>query len=549
MSSSTQFKTIRPIAATSIRGIVFWADHLLAIDSKSGYLLRVDPWTNSTSILNSNYWDKYVGSNDIAYEDEVIWFTNGDTVYYHSLTQEQFTPSIFVTLPYLINGIAIWESTVYITCQKTGYIYVYDKETKKEITRFRTPGIGTENITIKDEEIWLCDDLEQTVYCLDKATGQLLFSVLTPFQNPTGLAFYRNLSTDEEILYVSYSFSEPYVRDNPNVDPNFELSYRTSSFVHPLYFHYDSEKKYARSNGFLVEMRYVEELEPLDPFTLEQVEWHIALPAETDRQKLKHVEYIGIPFSETILNGQRIAVFKFDKLDQNTRYIFGWRAILEVWSIKYRITPRDCERLPALSPEYTKQYLVDNDNLSMDSELIQKAAIESVGRETNLLRKIHSIRNYVYDRLSYEIKPHIDTPEIALRRGLGSCGEYLGVLLALSRLNGIASRTVGRYKCPDQPFLRGLPLEPQFNHVWMEFYIPGIGWLPVESNPDDIVDGGPYPNRFFMGLAWYHAEMAKDIPFERIFSKGSPVDKTVLSIGNLAINHVSFTVLEELRPD
>jgi transglutaminase-like putative cysteine protease len=548
MKSSNTFKTIRPFVANAIHGIVFKDNFLLAIDSASGYLLKVDPQTNNTSILNPNSCDKFIDTTGIAYDNELLWYTNGNSVYFYSLNQLNFQPSLFVSLNYPANGIAIWESTVYVTCQKTGYIYVFEKKTAREITRFRVPGIGIENITVREEELWLTDTLEQTVYCLERATGQIIFSVLTPFQSPSGLAFSLNSETDEEILYVSYSFSEPYVRDNPNIDPNFELSYRTNTFIHPLYFKYNVEAKYAISNGFLVEMCYTEELEPLDPFELGQVEWHIALPAQTDRQKIVEVEYIGIPFTEEIKKGQRIAVFKFDQLTEKSRFIFGWRALLEVWSIKYAITPKECEKLPIISTEYREGYLADNDNLSMDSEIIKKAAIQSIGNETNFLRKIHSIRNYVYDCLSYEIKPHIDTPEIALTRGLGSCGEYLGVLLALSRLNNIACRTVGRYKCPQYPFLKNIPLEPQYNHVWMEFFLPNYGWLPMESNPDDIEDGGPYPNRFFMGLAWYHAEMAKDVPFERLFSKGLPVDKTAISIGNLALNHVQFTILKELKP-
>jgi transglutaminase-like putative cysteine protease len=201
-----------------------------------------------------------------------------------------------------------------------------------------------------------------------------------------------------------------------------------------------------------------------------------------------------------------------------------------------------------LPPGFDERYLSDNDDLAMDTEIIQRAAEEAIGRETNLLRKVYSIRNYVYDRLSYGIKPHIDTPDIALRRGVGSCGEYVGLLLALCRLNGIACRTVGRYKCPPRPLERGLPLEPDYNHVWMEFYLPGIGWVPMESNPDDVSEGGPYPDRFFMGLAWYHTEIAKDIPFERLMSEGEPIPKTRLSIGDLAINHVQFIVLDELEP-
>jgi transglutaminase-like putative cysteine protease len=82
----------------------------------------------------------------------------------------------------------------------------------------------------------------------------------------------------------------------------------------------------------------------------------------------------------------------------------------------------------------------------------------------------------------------------------------------------------------------------------MEFYVPGVGWLPMESNPDDTVEGGPYPTRFFMGLAWYHMEIGKGITFESLKSEGAAVNKENVSIGELAINHVSFKILEELQP-
>jgi transglutaminase-like putative cysteine protease len=377
----------------------------------------------------------------------------------------------------------------------------------------------------------------------------VIFSVLTPFECPTGLAFYNDPQTGKETLYVSYVLQEVCIRDNPNADPNHELHYRPRTFIHPLYFHYDPDKKFALSNGYLVEMTYVEELEPLDPITLKNVEWRIALPAETNRQKIRSVEAIGMPFTEIDENGHKIAVFKFDELTIDTRAVFGWKVVMEVWSIKYRILPKDCEKIDPLPRGFAERYLVDNDNLAMDSDIIIRAAAEAIGRETNLMRKMYSIRNYVYDRLSYGIKPHIDTPDLALKRGVGSCGEYVGVLLALARLNGIACRTVGRYKCPTHPLNRNIPMEPDFNHVWLEFYLPGFGWLPMESNPDDLNDGGPYPTRFFTGLAWYHAEMAKDVPFAILISEGIPVNKQKVSIGTLAINHVQFTILDELSPE
>jgi transglutaminase-like putative cysteine protease len=501
-----------------------------------------------TTILNSHHWSEFVGATGLALIDDTLWFTVRDSIYFCSLVKGDFTPELFTRLPFLVDGVTVYQSVVYVSSQKRGYIFVLSRETGKEITRFYAPGIGVENLTVKDEELWVTDTIEQTVYCLDRATGEIKYSVITPFESPTGLAFYYDPKTEQELLYVSYTFLEPSIRDNPNAEPQHELLYSQKTLIHPLYFQYYPEQKFSLSNGFLIELSYVEELAPLDQVSLKDVEWQIALPVETDRQKIKHIEAVGLPFTEEIQDGQKIAVFKFEQLTNQQRYIFGWKAVIEVWGIKYKITPRDCEKLPPLPKEFAERYLVDNDDLAMDTEIILRAAVEARGSETNLLRQVYSIRNYVYDRLSYGIKPHIDTPDIALKRGVGSCGEYLGILLALSRLNKIACRTVGRYKCPHFTFTKGIPLEPDYNHVWMEFYIPGFGWVPMESNPDDIFEGGPYPSRFFMGLAWYHAEMAKEIPFERLLSEGTPVTKTMVSIGDLAINHVKFTILEELQP-
>lgn len=539
-------RTIRPFGAAALSGIAHSDSSLIAIDSTQGYLLQIDLLTDNTTLLNPDHVEDFVDATGLALQGEKLWFTQGKSVYCCTLADP--TPQHFVSLPYSANGVAVWESTIYVSCQKTGKILIFSLETAKEITRLYAPGVGIENLTVKGEELWVTDTVEQTVYCLDRATGEIKFSVLTPFECPTGLAFHTNPTTGEDILYVSYAGEEPYIRDNPNANPNFELQFRDRTFIHPLYFHYDAEEKYALSNGYLIEMSYVEELSPLDEVELTDLEWRIALPTETHRQKIRKIEFVGIPFTEEIQDGQRVAVFKFDVLKPGERHLFGWKALLEVWSIKYHISPRDVEKLPELPPEFKNRYLADDDDLAMDTEIIRNAAIEAIGKETNLLRKIYKIRNYVYDKLSYGIKPHIDTPDVALERGVGSCGEYLGVLLALARLNGIACRTVGRYKCPPHPELLGVPLSPDFNHVWMEFYLPGFGWLPMESNPDDVFEGGPYPSRFFMGLAWYHAEIGKSITFESLRSQGEPVNKQNISIGDLAINHVRFKILKELIP-
>ena len=539
-------RTIRPIGSAALHGITCLGNQLLAIDKVKGHLLQIDPNTDNTTILNCHQVSDFIDVTGLAVWEDTLWCTRDNTVYYCQMGDYTLKP--FVTLPYDANGVAVWQSTVYVTSQKAGYILIFDRFSGRQITKFYAPGVGEENITVRGEELWVSDTIEQTVYCLDRATGKIQFSILTPFESPTGLTFYSE-SAAQNMLYVAYASEEAYIRDNPNLDPSYELTYRDRTFIHPLHYHHDPSKRYALSNGYLIEMSYVEELYPLEEVDLENLEWRIALPAETDRQKVRHVEPIGLPFTEEIQDGQRVAVFKFDRLETSDRHLFGWKAVLEVRGIKYRMTPKDVEKLAEIPPELQQRYLVDNDDLKMDSAIVLGAAKEAVGTETNLLRKMYSIRNYVYDQLSYGIKPYIDTPDVVLERGIGSCGEYVGVLLALTRLNGIACRTIGRYKCPQYAEHQRVPLQPDFNHVWLEFYLPGLDlWLPMESNPDDVVDQGPYPSRFFMGLAWYHIEIGKGISFETLTSTKGLITKEQIPIGDLAINHIRFSILEELPP-
>jgi transglutaminase-like putative cysteine protease len=536
-------RTIRPIGAYMLYGLASDGANLLAVDALQGYILRINPGNQDATVLNPQTHQEFTDATGLALQGDRLWFTREQGVYWCHLTD--FQPQLFVTLPYPADGLTVWQSTLYVSCQKAGYIYIYEAASGTLITRFSNPGVGTENLTVRDEELWVCDRIEQTVYCMDRATGDVQFSILTPFASPTGLTFHKDAQTGQEILYVSYVQEEAYVRDQPNSDPPYELAFRDRTFIHPLHFHYNPQKNCTLSNGYLVEMNYVEELSPLDEIEIDNLEWRIALPVNTPRQRVLQIEPVGMPFTEELHEGQPIAVFKFDKLRSNQGGLFGWRALLELRCIKYFLTPRQVENIPPLPVEFQSRYLVDNDDLAMDNPLIRAAAREAIGTETNLLRKILKIRNYVYDRLSYGIKPHIDTPDVALKRGVGSCGEYVGILLALARLNGIACRTVGRYKCPAFGDRQNMPLEPEFNHVWIEFYIPGLGWFPMESNVDDVVDGGPYPTRFFMGLPWYHVEMSKDIRFEVL---ATPDDAVTASIGELALNHVRFYILGELPP-
>ncbi|MGF1461192.1 MAG: transglutaminase domain-containing protein [Leptolyngbyaceae cyanobacterium] len=544
LNGTLQPSTILPIGVYALSGLAADSDSLFSVDVVRGYLVAIDPATNNTIILNSHQLaeDAWIDVVGLSLWQDTFWFAQGQEVFW--CDRKTLEPAVFARLPYDVNGVAVWDTTVYISCQKSGYIHLFDRRTGQSLDKLPQPGVGPETLSANETGLWVCDQTEQTVYCIDRATGKIQFSALTPYPSPTGITFYTPAADQAPVCYVVYASEEPYIRDDPNSESPYELTFRDRTFIHPLYFQTDATENYTLSNGFLIELSYVEELLPLDAIALDHVEWRIALPSNTLRQRVRHVESIGHPFTIEEQEGQQVAVFRFDQIKPFQGGLVGWKAIVEMYSLKYHLTPDDIDGALPLAPEF-HHYLIDDDELSMDTATIKHAARESAGTETNVLRKMLKIRNYVYDRLAYGIRPKIDTPDVALERGIASCGEYVGVLLALARLNGIACRTIGRYKCPPHPERRHLPLEPDFNHVWLEFYVPGVGWLPMESNVDDIIERGPYPNRFFMGLAWYHTEIGKGISFSKMSATNKPEK---LSVSDLAINHIRFRIIDELSP-
>ncbi|MFN3361026.1 MAG: transglutaminase domain-containing protein [Pseudanabaenaceae cyanobacterium] len=517
---------IYPYPAYSLRGLAWYQGKAVCVDSYRGYLLVIDPQTESTMVINQLTTREFVDVTDLAITEQTVWVVRGRQINY--CQWGDFSLQLYLELPEIVEGITVSEGGVYVSCSRKGEILVFGRSTRNLLRRMPAPGQGEEKLTLRGQELWVADSLEETIYCLDTKTGYIRHRALTPYPHPQGLDFHKDR------LYVLQSGKEFYIRDNPNDPRHPDIGERDKSFIYPQVI--IPQGKYTLSNGYLVEMTYVEEILPEEPKTIDNLTWKIALPATTPRQKLRSVSFMGHPFQTETLEDQKVAVFQLGKLLPQQRFCFGWKAVLELRGIKYEIDTTQLESQP-IPPELQARYLVDDDDLSMDHPIVQEAAREAVGDAQDMVTKMLNIRNYVYDRLEYRMES-FDSPDVVLRRGYGSCGEYVGVLLALARLNGIPCRTVGRYKCPQFLEHKGVVLHQYYNHVWLEFYLPGYGWVPLESNPDDT-GRPPYPTRFFMGLPWYHVELGKGIPFETI-------DPGELSIGSLAINHIRFRILGEL---
>jgi Transglutaminase-like superfamily len=545
---------IRPLAGREVRGMCWVGDDLLVLDARTGRLALVDPQTDDTRVVNDAMTGSFVGAGGLALADGVLWFTTAEglhrALWSHVVGPAPATPRLAgqqLVLP--IEGataVAALGSRIHLVRGRTLEIREI-AALDDVVATAHLHGIGRKAISATAGALWLSDDLEQSVYCLDPVTLATRFMAVTPLERPTAIAARRSADGAADTLHVAYYENEPYLRDNPFIDPSWEVGYRDRALIHQLRVHHDPGARRAWSTGHRVQMHYYVDIEPdADVETLVDVQWRMSLPIASPRQRMVAVEPIGLPFELVEEDGQPVAVFTIPRVDAGTRLVLGWRATLEVFGIKHLLTADDLAQAPALSPEMVARYLIDDEDLDLDSPEVAEATAVALGEETNVLEQARRLRSYVYDRLEYEMG-NSDSPIGVLARGSGSCGEHVGTIMALYRRAGLACRVAGRYKCPYQPWSRG-PLHPDFNHVWVDLYLPGYGWVPVESNPDgDVVDVGPYPDRFFLGLPWRHVEVGKDISFEKVTHDAGHRRRRI-GARRLSRNHIRFDVLAEIAP-
>jgi len=129
---------------------------------------------------------------------------------------------------------------------------------------------------------------------------------------------------------------------------------------------------------------------------------------------------------------------------------------------------------------YAEKYLeVDHNDIASQSY----ALTENVGSYCQAARNIY---DYVMDSLVYAGYVTDDAGALkALNSGTGDCTEYSDLMIALSRAAGVPARFVEGITYGREGFYDA----GQTKHDWLEVFLPGSGWVPMdptwgENNPD-----------------------------------------------------------------
>jgi Transglutaminase-like superfamily len=572
-------KVYRPLFFKHLSGIAsIEANKILLCDRERGMLTEVDLLSEIETFSSKYNVNDFAGVDSICCLNYCFYFVYKNQIYGADYKSEDYDPKDKLE-PYLINQLSDYSSFIGIDIIDTGgdriaYLITEEKDILTynldtlEVEKIGTsPGISSvDDLCYWQGNLLIVDSKEQTVYVFNLEKREIIDEILTPFENPTGITVVYNEKAGREILYVAYSRPSFEVYDTGNSE--FKLKIDTAvkdNFIYPLIYQSDRDRKTVRSNGFLVEMSYVRKLHALPEIAREyrkiiNLDWKISIPMDTDRQKMVSLQPIGnfpIILKEIAEEENRkVAIFRINEIDLAAeRRVFGWKALIKVQSIKYCVKEEEIRGITKEELQNYSKYLQNEAQLDMESPYViktAKRAIKNVSEEqqNNVVVKAKAIRDYIYRKVTYVMDAYNEGTEAVLKSGQGSCGEYLNVFLSLFRLNNIPARKCGNYKIPAykmQPGARSVYLSPDFNHVWLQFYVPDLGWVPLESSADDeAASYREWAKRYFMALSWYHLECRMGDYFEDIFEQRTN-QPFFLSPNDLSINDIKFKIISELE--
>jgi len=124
------------------------------------------------------------------------------------------------------------------------------------------------------------------------------------------------------------------------------------------------------------------------------------------------------------------------------------------------------------NPEYAMYTRADK-LIEADNQEIISTARKLAGNESNPYRKARLYYEYVNNYMNYQEIDGLGGALFALENGYGECGDYAALFVALCRASGIPARpVVGQWALPENGSY----------HVWAEFYLQDVGWVPVDPS-------------------------------------------------------------------
>ncbi len=454
-------------------GLAWDGHHLWVADLDEGSLNEVDPATGK--VLRTLEAPGYQPL-DLAWDGARLWVIDAlDKMAYAidpatTITQRALPLDTDAVKGLTWDGTALW--TVDASAGVIARLDDADGTTFKSfpgpMAHARGDGLG---LAFDGTCVWVSDRFANTIFRMDPRTGAVIASFASPGPYPAGLTW-----DGTHLWCVDYETRQLYALQTASDAP-----YLTTEPRH--------EK-----------LTYVESWRNFGPGLVKTLDVSIAVPHDLPNQTLA-AEPTFTPAPQDFVTdrwGQKCAHFVFTDIAAGQVVTATMNVEATLSKVRWYVDPAKVGGLAEIPPDIRKTYTQDSSKLVVQDPVIQKAVAEAVGDETNPYWMAWKINRYIQDHMHYELAGGWNVAPTVLARGSGSCSEYSFVMLAMCHAAGLPARYAGAVVIRGDDASRD-----DVFHRWVEVFLPGYGWFPVDPSggdsdtPATVADSfGGLSNRF-----------------------------------------------------
>jgi hypothetical protein len=156
-----------------------------------------------------------------------------------------------------------------------------------------------------------------------------------------------------------------------------------------------------------------------------------------------------------------VVTLHYDGPVDSDRFLINGKAVVEVdYDTNLTFDPP----LPDNNPTFT--------NLTMPDSAISNEA-RLLSHRSSSLKTIEDMTNWVHSNVEYDVTRwgESNPAQVVFKERRGVCVEFAHLLISMLRSSGLDTRYVSGYVYSDI----------WQAHAWVEVYLPGYGWLPVDA--------------------------------------------------------------------
>lgn len=461
-------------------GITFDGMHIWVADRKTDLIYCVDTATGKTirSISTPAYW-----STGIAWDGEYLW--NAD----------------------VRGGVPMYENFI-------GKIYKIDSKNGNILKTIQAPSNSPIGLAWDGKYLWCADPVSDEIIQFSAEDGTTIRTLKSPASDPNGIAFDgiylwitdRNkneiymMDPENGCVIIIAEAPGPYTNSLCYDGKHLWASDYQNDKLYQLKIH--DAALYKISNEKKSKVTYTYTINNFGPGNVNSIDVHFAIPANRANQIINGPITYSPKYTDIVTDqwGQKTTRFHFEKMKSGESKEIQMVSNITTYDVRYFIYPNKVGALSTIPDSIKKLFLANNEKYQYDDTIITNALKKAIGTENNPYWIARNIYNYIHKHMYYEMVGGWNTAPTVLSRGNGSCSEYSFLYISMCRAAGIPARYVGAVVERGEE----ASMDNVF-HRWVEVYLPGYGWIPVDPSggdktlPRDQADCfGALSNRFYI---------------------------------------------------